>query len=99
MRLMMEMSKQLRSDTILTGKGRKGEACEEYIERCQEEQHVERNEKMQEEPSTPAMNTDKSQQDDEPTGLYVIGGSPIGSNFIMYPGSALVFYGPRKSRA
>ncbi|KAM0945119.1 hypothetical protein DsansV1_C10g0099171 [Dioscorea sansibarensis] len=111
MKVMIELTKQLRTDTPSPPKAKRqeqtcsGVKAEHYLGKLQEEQkdvQVPRASEL-----SPHANisdeikksNESGKEQDGLQGTFVVGGSPIGWNFVVFPGSVPVYYGRTKASA
>ncbi|KAF3796256.1 hypothetical protein EJ110_NYTH03362 [Nymphaea thermarum] len=98
LRLIMELSKQLRAETVSLGKMRRFETVEDIPDRRQEEKITEKPavEKPPLEEKVPVVEQTVLKKE-VASESHLIGGSPDAWNFITYPGSDPVYYGKLKA--
>ncbi|CAN6461708.1 unnamed protein product [Victoria cruziana] len=100
LRLIMELSKQLRAETVSLGKMRRFETMEDNSDRRQEEKITGKTSLEKPPPEQKvAVNEETVLKKGVASESYLIGGSPDARNFITYPGSDPVYYGKAKASA
>ncbi|KAJ8642875.1 hypothetical protein MRB53_004623 [Persea americana] len=102
MQAVMELSRQLSMEIVSSGntkkplEGQPNVAERPDVAESQEVPMDRRQEEKAEQPQAEKVH-DVSGADEELQLSYIIGGSPIGWNFMIYPGSKAVYYGESKA--
>lgn len=94
MQVVMELSKQLGKETVSPANIKK--EGQPLVSENQEVSPDRRQEEKVEQPQSEKV-PDKATAEEGLQASYVIGGSPVGWNFMMYPGSNAVYYGESKA--